>query len=208
MYTWLDTRAFRVMEWCICYNIILQREVSQHTFYTLCSASEDKYIGFSNLIYPLGTVQSVCNFDVKYCRISSNIKGEVVCQDKSGVPSVRKGAIRFVQVSLILPRPIFLSFRRFRRQLVHNIQNDPRSLIAIYKVPVVRISPLNSARIHFELHTFGSSVFGYVFFFPFFACGNMQSPARYSKITTFVKAAGKSRLIAVQTRVLTEVLLN
>lgn len=27
---------------------------------------EDKYIGFSNLIYSLGTV-SVYNFDVKYC---------------------------------------------------------------------------------------------------------------------------------------------
>lgn len=87
-----------------------------------------------------------------------------MCQDKSGIPSVRKGAIRFVQVLLILPPLIFLCFHCLRRQLVHNIQNDPRSLITIYKVPVVRISPLNSAGIHFELHTFGSSVFGYVFF--------------------------------------------
>lgn len=100
-----------------------------------------------NLIYPFGKTESVGNFDVKYCWISSYKRGN--------------GVWRQIGLTFELERsntfcPGFANIASFhpdhslRRQLVHNIQNDLRLLIAIYKVPVVRIYPLNSDGIHFE----------------------------------------------------------
>lgn len=137
---------------------------------TYFTASENNYIDFSNLIYSLG---SVCNFDVKYCRISSYKRGNGVRRQIGltfSSESSNTFCPGFANITSV-PSP-----HTIQCWLVHNIQNDLRLLIAIYKVPVVRISLLNSRWNPFRV-TYLWVIGLWLRVFPsyFFSCENIQS---------------------------------